>query len=68
MRNDPTKDLLDSISRNAGRAFAPTDHALLRQAQSSKGHISDKAVMDEYNRLIDEKLRPRSFWSRLFGG
>jgi hypothetical protein len=67
---DPIKDLQNSIARNAALISEPTDHALLKQAQQSKGHISLKAVSDEYNRLILEKIernRPRGFWSRLFG-
>ena len=68
--SDPFKDLQNSIARNAALISEPTDHALLKQAKQSKGHISDKAVSDEYNRLILQKIernRPRGFWSRLFG-
>jgi hypothetical protein len=68
--SDPLKDLQNSIARNAALISEPTDHTLLRQAEQSKGHISLKAVSDEYNRLILEKIernRPRGFWSRLFG-
>lgn len=68
--SDPFKDLQNSIARNAALISEPTDHALLRQAEESKGHISLKAVSDEYNRLILQKIernRSRGFWSRLFG-
>lgn len=68
--SDPFKDLQNSIARNAALISEPTGHALLKQAEQSKGHISDKAVSDEYNRLILQKIernRPRGFWSRLFG-
>jgi hypothetical protein len=34
---------------------APTDQGLLKIAQDRKGHISAKAVTEEYNRLILEK-------------
>jgi hypothetical protein len=69
--SDPFKDLQNSIARNAALLYEPTDHALLKQAEESKGHISLKAISDEYNRLILQKMernRPRGFWSRLFGG
>jgi hypothetical protein len=69
--SDPFKDLQNSIAGNAALISASTDHALLKQAEESKGHISLKAVSDEYNRLMLQKMegsRPRGFWSRLFGG
>ena len=69
--SDPIKDLQNSIARNAALISEPTDHALLRQAEENKGHISLKAVSDEYDRLVLQKIernRPRGFWSRLFGG
>jgi hypothetical protein len=69
--SDPFKDLQNSIARNAALISEPTDYGLLKQAEDSKGHISPKAVMDEYNRLILQKIernRPRGFWARLFGG
>lgn len=68
--SDPFKDLQNSIARSAALISEPTDHALLRQAEENKGHISLKAVSDEYNRLILQKIernRPGGFWSRLFG-
>lgn len=68
--SDPIKDLQDSIATNAALISEPTDHALLKQAEETKGHISLKAVSDEYNRLILQKIeqnRPRGFWPRLFG-
>jgi hypothetical protein len=62
---------MDSISRNASAAFGPLKQDLYRQAEMSKGHISDKAVMDEYNRLVaDQAYRPpprRTFWEWLWG-
>jgi CarD family transcriptional regulator len=69
--SDPIKDLQNSIARNAALLSEPTDHALMRQAENSRGHISLKAVSDEYNRLILQKIesrRPRGLWARLFGG
>ena len=61
---DPLKDLLDTGSLLS----EPTDHELLRLAMHSHGHISDKAAIDEYNRLILLKIKQRnSLWSRLFG-
>ncbi len=68
--SDPIKDLQNSIARNAALLSEPTDHALMRQAESSKGHISLKAVSDEYDRLILQKIerrRSRGLWGRLFG-
>jgi hypothetical protein len=66
--SDPFKDLQNNIARNAALISEPTDHAFLKQAEQSKGHISAKAVSDEYNRLILQKIernRPHGFWSRL---
>jgi TorA maturation chaperone TorD len=54
-RPDPTEELLNSINRSATLISAPTDHALMKLAEERKGHISLKAVSDEYNRLILEK-------------
>jgi hypothetical protein len=51
----PTDDVLDSFNRNATLISAPTDHDLMRLAEQRMGHISLKAVSDEYNRLILEK-------------
>jgi hypothetical protein len=68
--SDPIKDLQNSLARNVALLSEPTDHALLEQAKAAKGHISLKAVSDEYDRLILQKIerqRPRGFWSRLFG-
>lgn len=59
LRSDPTDELLASIGRNATLASAPTDHTLMRLAQERKGHISLKAVSDEYDRLILEKYGRR---------
>jgi hypothetical protein len=68
--SDPIKDLQDSFARNVTLVSTPTDHALLDQAKRNAGHISLKAVSDEYDRLILQKYhRPprQGFWSRLFG-
>jgi len=46
---------LRSIRRNATLTFGATDHELMKQAQELKGHISDKAVVDEYERLYIER-------------
>lgn len=62
--SDPVGDLQKRFRESAILATTPTDHGLLRQAQERMGHISDKAVMDEYNRLILAKYNP-SFLSRL---
>ena len=37
------------------KSRAPTDPDLLKIAKDRKGHISRKAVRDEYNRLVLEK-------------
>ena len=37
------------------KSRAPTDPDLLKIAKDRKGHISRRAVRDEYNRLILEK-------------
>ena len=47
-----------SIERNFELLNAPTDHALLAEAQRRKGHISLKAVGEEYDRLVWRKLHP----------
>lgn len=67
---DPFKDLQDSIARNMALLAAPTDHAIMRQAEENMGGNDLSAVMEEYNRLMWEKLRPRGvrgFLSRMFG-
>ena len=38
------------IERSLELIHAPTDHDLLDQAKKAKGHISLKAVSDEYAR------------------
>jgi hypothetical protein len=71
--SDPTKDVLDSISRNVSRITSgPIDPALMSAARMEKGHISDKAVMDYYDHLVQMRNTRfpeprRSFWDRLFG-
>ena len=43
------------FSRFRRKTRAPTDPDLLRIAKDRKGHISRRAVRDEYNRLLLEK-------------
>ena len=50
--DDPVDELLGSISRNATLISAPHDDQLWKQAEESMGHISLKAVSDEYDRLV----------------
>ena len=47
-----TRQLFAKFRRRSG---APTDPDLLKIAKDRKGHISRKAVRDEYNRLVLEK-------------
>jgi hypothetical protein len=61
------RDLERSIERNAALAFAPIDEELWAKAERAKQHISPKAVVDEYEILMHQKLdSQRGFWSRLF--
>jgi hypothetical protein len=48
----PTSQLFARFRR---KARAPTDPDLLKIAKDRKGHISRRAVRDEYNRLVLEK-------------
>ena len=48
----PTRQLFARFRR---KSWAPTDPDLLKIAKDRKGHISRKAVRDEYNRLVLEK-------------
>ncbi|TWB62355.1 hypothetical protein FBZ94_10340 [Bradyrhizobium sacchari] len=48
----PTTPLLARFRR---KSRAPTDPDLLRIAKDRKGHVSKRAVRDEYNRLLLEK-------------
>jgi hypothetical protein len=67
--SDSFKDLQDSIAKSAALLHAPTDHALMRQAEEKAGYDLS-AVTEEYNRLMWEKLRPkgvRGFLSRILG-
>jgi hypothetical protein len=57
--NDLVDNLKASIGRNATLAFAPRDEQLWRQAEQQKGHISLKAISDEYERLILAKHNRR---------
>jgi len=43
------------FARFRKKSRAPTDPDLLKIAKDRKGHISRKAVRDEYNRLVLEK-------------
>jgi hypothetical protein len=66
--SDPIKEMQERLAKTALLASQPTDYALLDQARTAMGHVSDKAIMDEYNRLVLAKYyRPPGFWSRLFG-
>ena len=47
-----------NAEKNAALLQAPLDHDLYGQALKAKGHISLKAVDDEYERLLWQKLRP----------
>jgi hypothetical protein len=47
-----------NAEKNAALLQAPLDHDLYGQALKSKGPISLKAVDDEYERLLWQKLRP----------
>lgn len=51
------KGLLTDINRTITVFGAPEDHKLRKLAEERKGHISLKAVDDEYERLILEKHR-----------
>jgi hypothetical protein len=52
----------------ADRAMMPLDQDLWALAERRAGHISLKAISDEYDRLLEAKLSPkRGFFSRLFG-
>ena len=48
----PTSQLFARFRR---RSRSPTDPDLLKIAKDRKGHVSRKAVRDEYNRLVLEK-------------
>ena len=55
-------------ARRADRSMLPTDQNLMAIAEQRAGHISLKAVADEYDRLLEAKLNPpRGFFARLFG-
>ena len=43
------------FARFRRKSWAPTDPDLLKIAKDRKGHISRRAVRDEYNRLVLEK-------------
>lgn len=54
----------------ADRCTLHIDDQLMMEAQRRKGHISVKAVSDEYDRLLKSRSRlkrPRSLLSRLLG-
>ena len=48
----PATPLLAKFRR---KSRAPTDPDLLQIAKDRKGHVSKRAVRDEYNRLLLEK-------------
>ncbi|WP_347265298.1 hypothetical protein [Nitrobacter sp.] len=56
-------------ARRAERSMLPTDPDLMAQAERNAGHISLKAVADEYDRLVEAKLTTprRGFFARLLG-
>ena len=43
------------FARFSKKSRAPTDPDLLKIAKDRKGHVSRRAVRDEYNRLLLEK-------------
>lgn len=43
------------FARFRRKSRAPTDPDLLKIAKDRKGHVSRRAVRDEYNRLVLEK-------------
>ena len=49
---EPTSQL---FARFRKKSRAPTDPDLLKIAKERKGHVSRRAVRDEYNRLLLEK-------------
>jgi hypothetical protein len=66
MSDEPIGSLLGRLAESITLAFQPIDEELLQQAERSKGHISLKAVSDEYVRLLLEMHKPDA--SKLFGG
>ena len=52
-RTPKPANILARLKRKVTRA--PTDPDLLKIAKDRKGHISRRAVRDEYNRLLVEK-------------
>lgn len=64
---DPFKDLQDSIVRNGTLSMLEFEPAVMEQAKRNVGDLDLSAVSEEYNRLMWEKYRPRSFWSRIIG-
>jgi hypothetical protein len=57
------KEMQRDLEENVALAVAlsPLDHARLKQAEKTHGHITPKAVGDEYDRLMLVKVRAR--WS-----
>jgi hypothetical protein len=47
-----------NAAKNSALSQAPLDHDLYSQALKAKGHISLKAVHDEYERLVWQKVQP----------
>ncbi|QQO22906.1 hypothetical protein JJB98_24775 [Bradyrhizobium diazoefficiens] len=57
----------EANARAADRAMLPTDPKLMALAEQRAGHISLKAVAEEYDRLVEAKLnQPRGLFARLF--
>jgi len=50
--SQPAKGLFGRLRR---KSHAPRDPDLLKIAKDRKGHISRRAVRDEYNKLVLEK-------------
>ena len=48
-------DQILRIKRNLTLVSAPDDPELWKLAHASKGHISDRAVVEEYDRLVLKK-------------
>jgi hypothetical protein len=66
---DELKRLQRSIGESSTLLTTPYDPELWRQAKEVAGHISIKAVSDEYDRLVLAKYQQRrSWWSRLLWG
>jgi hypothetical protein len=65
--SDGVKSIEDRAVRNEAPLSPFTDRASVQQAELDPAQISLKDICDRYNRLILQKPRRRSVWSRLFG-